>query len=155
MIEMAKRMPDVQFVVVALTSHLHGALPNNLLLWGTTNGQEELAELYNLADVTLLTSKRETFSMIVAESLCCGTPVVGFKAGGPETIVIDEYGFFVDYGNINALKDILRDALSQLSDKRMISSIAVAKYSKQIMTNNYIDVYKRLLDDKIKGHVSE
>lgn len=147
-IEMARRMPEVQFVVAALTSRLSGNLPNNFLFWGATKGQEELAELYNLADVTLLTSKRETFSMIVAESLCCGTPVVGFKAGGPETIVIDEYGFFVDYGDVDALEEMLSGALNQLFDKNKINSMAVAKYSKQIMTNNYLDIYKRLLNEK-------
>jgi glycosyltransferase involved in cell wall biosynthesis len=35
--------------------------------------------------------------MIVAESLCCGTPVVGFKAGGPESIAIDDYCVFVQF----------------------------------------------------------
>ena len=48
--------------------------------------QSELAAFYSLADVTLLTSEKETFSMVCAESLCCGTPVVGFQAGAPEGI---------------------------------------------------------------------
>ena len=41
-----------------------------------------LAEYYSLVDVTVITSFHETFSMVVAESLSCGTPIVGFKAGG-------------------------------------------------------------------------
>lgn len=55
--------------------------PENVVFLGRIMDQNRLAEYYSMADVTLLTSKKETFSMIVAESLCCGTPVVGFKAG--------------------------------------------------------------------------
>ena len=43
--------------------------------------------------------------MIVAESLCCGTPVVGFKAGAPEQITIKEYSEFSEFGNIEILKE--------------------------------------------------
>ncbi len=34
--------------------------------------------------------------MVTAESLCCGTPVVGFTAGGPESIAIDAFSNFVE-----------------------------------------------------------
>ena len=39
--------------------------------------------------------------MVTAESLCCGTPVVGFKAGAPEQIAIKEFSEFVEYGDLN------------------------------------------------------
>lgn len=41
--------------------------------------------------------------MVTAESLCCGTPVVGFKAGAPEQIAIKEFSEFVEYGDLNSL----------------------------------------------------
>lgn len=70
---------------------------------GKITDQELLAKYYSMADVTLLTSKKETFSMVTAESLCCGTPVVGFKAGAPEQIAIKEFSEFVEYGDLNSL----------------------------------------------------
>ena len=143
-IELAKRMPDVQFVVAALTNQVSNSLPANLLFWGAAKGQEELAELYNLADATLLTSKRETFSMIVAESLCCGTPVVGFKAGGPETIAIEGYGDFVEFGDVLALEEALKKIFKQETRRDEMSLRAIDKYSKQTMTNNYLKVYSRI-----------
>ena len=142
-IELAKRMPNVQFVVAALTNQVSNSLPANLLFWGATKSQEELAELYNLADVTLLTSKRETFSMIVAESLCCGTPVVGFKAGGPESIALLKYSRFVAYGEIDSLFEALSSILESRVDKEEVSSMANVRYSKERMGGRYLEIYNR------------
>jgi glycosyltransferase involved in cell wall biosynthesis len=81
-VEMAKRMKDenVRFIVAG-SYNKSIEYPKNMILLGKVADQELLAKYYSMADVTLLTSKRETFSMVCAESFCCGTPVVGFKAG--------------------------------------------------------------------------
>lgn len=116
-------------------------VPNNVTLLGKIQNQELLAKYYSMADITLLTSKKETFSMIVAESLCCGTPVVGFKAGAPEQIAIQEYSSFVEYGDINELYNKVKLLLRIGKDKE-IAKKASNKYSSQIMVDNYIKVYK-------------
>lgn len=67
-----------------------------------------LAAWYSAADAALLTSHRETFSLVTAESLCCGTPVVGFRAGGPESIAPPSCCKFVEYGDLDALEPALR-----------------------------------------------
>ena len=58
--------------------------------------------------------------MFVAESLCCGTPVVGFKAGAPEQIAIKDYSNFVPWGDIGALTTELELWLSKSFDKANI-----------------------------------
>ena len=52
------------FVVVG-SGDLHMELPENVINVGRVESQKELAAYYSAADVTLLTSKKETFSMIV------------------------------------------------------------------------------------------
>lgn len=94
-IEMAKMMPEVKFVIVGIKDFEKTNLPPNVIAINHTDSKEQLSEFYSIADVTLLTSYRESFSMVTAESLCCGTPVVGFKAGAPETIAIPECSEFV------------------------------------------------------------
>lgn len=146
-VDLARRMPDVNFVVVASYSDVTGDLPANLLLWGRAASQAELAALYTAADATVIASKRETFSMIVAESLCCGTPVAGFKAGGPETIGMPEYTRFVGYGDTTALQQALSDTLSQNIDRKELADAAAHRYSKESMADGYIAVYKHLLEE--------
>lgn len=143
-IELARRMPELQFCVAASYIKVTGELPSNIILWGRTKSQDELAELYTLADCTMIASKRETFSMVTAESLCCGTPVVGFKAGGPESIAIPEYTRFVNYGNLAALQSAVNDMLTKRTDRELISAEAISKYSKEAMTQSYINVYSQL-----------
>ena len=141
-IELARRMKDVLFVVAG-TVDVCTKLPDNLILLGRIADQKLLAKYYSMADAILLTSKRETFSMVCAESLCCGTPVVGFKAGAPEKIAIDEYSYFVEYGDIEGLYKKLQTALGCNYDKKKISDVAIKKYSKENMVDRYVDLYKK------------
>ena len=141
-VELAKKMPDVMFAIIGCSSDIEG-LPDNVINIGRIEDQHKLAEWYSVADLTLLTSKRETFSMITAESMCCGTPVVGFMAGGPESIAIEEYSKFVEYGNVDSLADA---AYSMINNPIKLDTVfASQKYSKARMTDEYISIYKRML----------
>lgn len=144
-VALARMMPNVTFVIAASYSSVTGVLPDNIVLFGRTRDQQELAALYNAADLTIIASKRETFSMIVAESLCCGTPVVGYKAGGPESIAISEYCSFVDYGDISALKSVAERMLGNDFDRDEISRRANAKFDRKVMANSYMKIYKSML----------
>lgn len=145
LVEVAKMLHDVNFVVVATENFNTESLPSNVILWGKAKDQKELAELYSNAKLTILTSKKETFSMICAESLCCGTPIVGFKSGGPETIALSNYSTFVDYGNIQSLSNCVKETISRTFDRKAISTEAINRYSKEEMTRNYIEVYEKML----------
>lgn len=117
-------------------------VPKNVILLGKITNQKYLAKLYSMSDVTVLTSKRETFSMVVAESLCCGTPIVGFKAGGPELITVKKYSNFAEYGDINMLYTLLLSSLKEEFNKIDVSNISLEKYSKKNMSKSYELIYK-------------
>lgn len=142
---LAEKMPDYQFVVVASYIVCIEGLPKNVLVWGRSNGQKELATLYSAASVTVIASKRETFSMITAESLCCGTPVVGFVAGGPESIGLKDYTSFVPYGNEDKLKLEIERFVSEEWDSALIFRQAKCAYSKETMTSGYLEIYNDII----------
>ncbi len=145
LIELAKQLKDVLFFVAGpYDSSL--CVPDNIKMLGLIKDQKELASLYSMADITILLSKRETFSMICAESLCCGTPVVGFKAGAPEMIAITEFSKWCEYGNLDLLKINVEDMLLNKSfDKQLISRLAIERYDKSVMASNYLKIYNALL----------
>lgn len=140
---LAKRLGDCLFAVVSTRTTIdQGQLPANVLMWGKAKSQEELAKLYSQADITILLSKRETFSMVTAESLCCGTPVVGFKAGGPESIAMSGISSFVEYGDVRQLTSLINTVNSH--DKQSISDRAIKEYSPKTAGLLYSKVYNKI-----------
>lgn len=141
--ELAKLMPEVLFVVAG-TYPSNLIVPNNVYLVGKVSNQVDLAKFYAAADTTIITSFRETFSMVTAESLCCGTPVVGFMAGGPESIAISNFSKFVDYGNIDKLRTVLQEFLYKSWDKILIANTAKKYYDRSVMTKEFLNIYNQL-----------
>jgi glycosyltransferase involved in cell wall biosynthesis len=143
-LELAKRLVDenVKIIIIGYNGNYKN-LPANVIPVGHISNQAELSFYYSLANLTLLTSAKETFSMICAETLSCGTPVVGFKAGAPETISIKDYSEFVEQGDVDALEIAVRKWLSAATDPSVISGIAGDVYSMRNMVMEYRRIYKR------------
>ena len=146
-IEIAKRLllERIKIVVVALENKCSSIIPDNIKVLGSISDQSELSRVYSSADVLLLTSRRETFSMPTAEALMCGTPVVGFEAGGPESIALPDFSSFVDYGNVDLLIKELHIMLNKRFDREMIHKKAVIQYSNTKMCKAYRAVFESLL----------
>lgn len=140
-IELAKRLKDIKFIIVGSKNTDNTGLPRNVINIGRVTDQTQLAEYYSIADACIITSKKETFSMPVAESLCCGTPVVGFQAGGPESIAIPKYSKFVEYGNMAKLERAVMSILNRTYSRDEISLCAAYKFSAHRMTQEYIKLY--------------
>jgi putative colanic acid biosynthesis glycosyltransferase len=138
---------NIVIVVAAINANITQALPENIIFIGKINNQNVLATAYSTANLSLIVSKRETFSMICAESLMCGTPIVGFKAGGPESISLSEYSFFVDYSNIQALCRAIHNTidLKNVHLAQEISKKANSYFSLDSIGKRYVNYYKRLL----------
>ena len=145
LIELARKLPEYAFVVLG-TPGRRSDLPANIIRVGRIYDQDKVAQYYSMADATLILSKAETFSMPVAESLCCGTPVIGFQAGGPESIAIKEYARFCAQKDIAQLCQWLLD-IDRMFDapKHMIGEMAIKEYSKENMMRAYIQAYNTVL----------
>ena len=133
----------IHYTVIGRTEREYSL--RNTTFKGVITNKQELARIYSNADVCVLTSKRETFSMVCAEALCCGTPVVGFEAGAPETVCIPEFSSFVPYGDLMGLKKALLEMLERKTDKAGLSAQARKKYSCETMAENYLAVYRQML----------
>lgn len=142
--ELAKRLIGTNFVIMIIGNNNNDGFLDNMISVGKIHDPESLAEYYSIADLTLLTSRRETFSMPTIESLSCGTPVLGFYAGGPESIAIKEYSEFIRYGDIESMIERILHWTKDDNkiDKNVISQHAHSIYSREIMTKNYLKIYQ-------------
>ena len=60
---------------------------------------EEMCAVYNIADVTILTSSNEGFGLSIAESIMCGTPVIVNVTGGLQDQIgqVDDNGKQIEF----------------------------------------------------------
>ena len=66
--------------------------------------QDELATLFNIADVGCFPSHNEPFGLVFVECMACGTPVIGADSGGPRDFVNPDVGLLVpETQDMNAL----------------------------------------------------
>lgn len=77
LLDLAKNAPaDWRFVIVGLDSDQIPKLPENCIGMERTWNQEELVQIYTAADVFYNPSVEETFGLVTAEAVACGTPAV-------------------------------------------------------------------------------
>merc|ERR1712032_1075559 len=50
-------------------------------------GQDQLAEIYTVAELGCFPSFKEPFGLVFVECMACKTPVVGANSGGPKDFV--------------------------------------------------------------------
>ena len=89
-------------VVVGKITH-DITLFNGIIYTNEIRDKNKLASIYNMADITLVLSERETFCMPIVESLLCGTGVISFKCFGPDHAFKRNEVIFIDYGDLNQL----------------------------------------------------
>lgn len=145
-VDLAIRNPDYVFIIIG-NDDKEMQFPKNVIDVGRLFDQNVLADYYSLSNILLITSKKETFCMPVAESLCCGTPVVGFFAGAPEEITIGEYSSFVEFGNLDLLEIELKKWINLNIEKERISEEAIKKYSRECMAQEYIELYYSIIEN--------
>jgi glycosyltransferase involved in cell wall biosynthesis len=68
-------------------------LKNTYLLGA--RGQDQLAEMYTVADLGCFPSFKEPFGLVFVECMACMTPVIGANSGGPKDFVTPDVGELV------------------------------------------------------------
>jgi phosphatidylinositol alpha-mannosyltransferase len=76
----------------------------------------EQAARYRRAWATVLPSRRESFGMVMLESLACGTPIVTTDDGAPQELVTSTTGAVARAGDAGSLADALERALLLAED---------------------------------------
>lgn len=83
-------------------------------------GPAELASIYSSADVLVLPSLVDAYPSVVAESMMCGTPVIGTRSGGMTEMIQDgKTGLLIEPNDVSALVNALSEFItnSQLASR--------------------------------------
>jgi len=87
-----------------LVQHLE--VENQVAFLGHLKRSVVLQEMQT-ADCFVLSSRQETFGVVLIEALACGTPVITTRCGGPEDIVHEKNGLLVPPGDVTALGEAM------------------------------------------------
>jgi putative colanic acid biosynthesis glycosyltransferase len=115
----------------------HKFISENAVNLGFLSSPAVMATLYQNAACTLIVSKVESFSMPAAESLCCGTPIAGFKAGGPESFADPQFSEFVDVNDLGRLVS----AIVRLAGRKVPQNAACI-FEPKLTVEQYLKLYQ-------------
>ncbi len=111
-----------------------------------TKDKGEVARMMRGADLFVLPSLVETFSVATAESLMSGLPVLVTQCGGPEEFVDEQCGRIVESGDASALADGITKMLDSLKiyDRMEIARIAKMRFGHEAVGAVLMDVYSQV-----------
>jgi glycosyltransferase involved in cell wall biosynthesis len=105
-----------------------------------------LSLAYNAADVYVIPSLQDNQPNTVLEAMACGTPVIGFDAGGiPDMVRPGKTGLLVPVGDIDALRKAIIELLQYTETRREMASncrrIVMEEYTRELQVSRYAELY--------------
>ena len=113
-----------------------GVLPRN-----------EIVKEMQQMDAFVLSSRVETFGVVLIEALSCGKPVVSTKCFGPESIVTSpEVGILCEQNAADLASAMLRMIENHaVYNKEVIRKHAIDQFSNEVVINQLMQVYQTIV----------
>lgn len=123
-----------------------GVLNKYVFFHGLVSEDKKLELLAN-ADFHILNSDDEGFSVVTAEAILYGIPVIATKCGGPEDFVPEFAGILIERRSIDELKRAFRFMLdnSWLYDKVKLHEYGMSMFSPEVIRSNTYLAYKNCI----------
>lgn len=157
--EFAQERNDVQLVIGGAgeeREHLEQLIDSlhcsdNVELVGNIP-RENVPHFYSDCSVFVCSSWTETFSIVTAEALCSGIPVVATKCGGPEDMIDKNNGILVDVGNVKQMTQALETIYKNFGsyNRKNIQETAKSKFDYEIVVRQHEKLYERVQDEYSK-----
>ncbi len=143
------RLGDVPNLFLLSVGERAPTVPLPGLHLGRVNYDRMLSVAYSAADVFVIPSLQESFGQTVTEAMACGTPVVGFDAGGiPDMVRPGVTGELAPVGDAAALAAAIAQVLADPDRRQMgerCRQVAVDEYGLPLQAARYRDLYPALI----------
>ncbi len=121
-------------------------LQNSVIFLGKLHS-DEIANEMNKAQAFLHSSGYETFSVVCAEALCCGTPVIASSVGGIKELVDGTNGKLITANNTSAWYFALQNFVETCKfDRISISKTSQHHFSSESVGLQYIRALEQVYD---------
>lgn len=117
----------------------------NVISVGKVISQKDVCELICCANYMAMPSFQESFSQSLIEAMACGIPVIAFPVSGVDELVTDYNGIVCDDFTVESLGDAIKAILNRDYDPETIREHVLRHCSPEVISNQYIQLYKELL----------
>jgi glycosyltransferase involved in cell wall biosynthesis len=144
---------DVEVVIFGKNKHFDvSQLPFPVHQLSIITNENELAEVYSLADVFVTTSLEDNLPNMVMEALACGTPVVAFNTGGiPEMVDHRQNGYLADLASAQGIADGITEILYTADAAKLAINArqkVLDNYTNDKVAKQYIELYNSVLNNE-------
>jgi glycosyltransferase involved in cell wall biosynthesis len=124
-------------------------IENQVQFLGRLN-QCEVKEEMMKADCFVLSSKYETFGVVLIEALACGTPVIATKCGGPEDIVNESNGRLVDIEDLDQMGEAMEYIIEHVNDynPEILRNDVKLKFGSASFVTNAVNIYTNAISSQ-------
>ena len=147
---LAERLPREYQLVFVGKNKLNLEIPQNVIQVDHVNCAEKMAEYYSVAYICVNTTQYETFGMVTAESMSCGTPVIVYDNTASPELIGSGCGLVVKQsegmqGILNAINRI--NTWDRNATRKRCVEYANNRFKKDIAIEQYINLYRSLLKE--------
>ncbi|MBN1397934.1 MAG: glycosyltransferase [Bacteroidetes bacterium] len=137
------------------TARDYGILDKFIFFHGYVT-EEKKQEFLVQSDFHILNSDEEGFSVVAAESLCYGIPVITTDCGGPEDFVNSNNGIIIRRRNPDELADAIERMINTAHsyDRSRISNEAYSRFAPDIVARQTFNMYWEAKDKWQVGNTS-
>ena len=138
---------DSIIVLIGLSKQQISDLPKQIIGISKIENVYRLANFYSAADVFVNPSRAETFGMVNAEAMACGTPVVAYKNTASPEIVGNKEGILVEDGNTNALFEAITTVrnIGKIFYTENCRKKVFENFNKSINYLQYLQLYEKMI----------
>jgi len=112
--------------------------------------RDEVIEEMRGCDAFVMSSRRETFSLVLAEAMSLGKPVIATRCVGPTSIVRPEDGVLVPVGDVDEMATAMRRLRDDMEtyDAEGIRKACCERFSEGVVCSRLIAIYREITSSR-------
>jgi len=132
-------------MLTQLSDSLH--LTDKFIFFQGRRNNEYVYDFIKQTDFVVINSNYETFSVVAAEALANGKPIITTICGGPEEFITADQGILIKKGNQQELEQAILKMLSTYKnyDGQKLNGYISAKFNYESIGKQFYEIYKLII----------